>query len=435
MIPAALIGMLAINRIGAVHCVVFGGFAPNALAQRIESCEPVALLTASCGIEGSKAPISYRPLVEKAIEISAHKPHKVLIWQRDQVRWDPVNRNAGQATWQKVVRSARARGVKAECVPVKSSDPVYIIHTSGTTGTPKGVQRDTGGHAVGLNLSVQSLFSIHGPGDVMFTASDIGWVVGHSYIVYAPLLVGATTILYEGKPVGTPDASAFWRVVEEYKVTTMFTAPTALRAIKRDDPENDFIKQVGQRGGLRSLKALFLAGERSEPSLISAYQDILSDHGAPSASVVDNWWSTEAGSPITGCALAPQVALDNPRGIKLNGSTLATKPGSAGKPMPGFDVRVVDDSGSLVRNGLMGNIVLGLPLAPTAFRTLWGDAERFHRGYLARFNGAWLDTGDSGWIDEEGYVHVMSRNDDVLNVSAHRLSSGTAILPLFRWFL
>jgi propionyl-CoA synthetase len=424
MIPAALIGILAVSRLGAVHSVVFGGFASNALAQRIDSVQPVAFLTASCGIDGTKGPQPYKPLVEDAIQQAAHKPKRTYVWQRPELRWQPIDKGSlGQASWQKVVRSARARGVRAECVPVKSTDPVYIIHTSGTTGAPKGVRRDAGGHAVGLHLSIAYLFNIHGPGDVIFTASDIGWVVGHSYIVYAPLLAGAATVLYEGKPVGTPDASAFWRTVEEYKVNTMFTAPTALRAIKRDDPTNALLSRIGQRGGLRSLKALFLAGERSEPTLISMYQDLLDKYGAPSAHVIDNWWSTESGSPMTGRALVPHAGKHRRTDLRDHPPPWL-KPGSAGKAMPGFDIRIVDDDGKEVQRGLMGNIVLGLPLPPTAFRTLWGDEERFYKSYLKRFEGKWLDTGDSGWIDEEGYVHVMSRNDDVLNVAAHRLSSG-----------
>ncbi|KAG6050804.1 hypothetical protein E4U39_003134 [Claviceps sp. Clav50 group G5] len=422
MIPAALIAMYAVNRLGAIHAVVFGGFGPNALAHRIESCKPVAILTASCGIDGNKPPIPYQPLVEEGIQISTHKPSRTLIWQRPQVRWDP-DHSSGQASWQSIVSGARARNIKAECVPVASTDAVYIIHTSGTTGAPKGVVRDAAGHAVGLHLSMSYLFNVHGPGDVVFTASDIGWVVGHSYIVYAPLLAGASTVLYEGKPVGTPDASAFWRVVEEYKVNVLFTAPTALRAIKRDDPDNKFFSTIGHGGGLRSLRGLFLAGERCEPSLISMYQDLLSKYAAPNAHVVDNWWSSESGSPLTGRALAPHSAKDRASRVRDH-PPAEMRPGSAGKAMPGFDVRVVDDAGRQVNKGSMGNLVLGSPLAPTAFRTLWGDEERFYKSYLKRFDGKWLDTGDAGYIDEEGYVYVMSRNDDVLNVSAHRLSSG-----------
>lgn len=442
MIPAALIGMLAVNRLGAIHSVVFGGFAPNALAQRIDACKPVVLLTASCGIVGNRPPIAYQPLVEEAIDMSFHKPERIVIWQREQLRWGIKSRwnvllrwlqrlvlggkttRVNQSSWQEFVDSAKARGIKADCVPVKSDDSVYIMHTSGTTGVPKGVRRDAGGHAVGLHLTINYIFNIHGPGDVSFTASDIGWVVGHSYILYAPLLTGASTVLYEGKPVGTPDASAFWRVVEEYKVNTMFAAPTALRAIKNDDPNNDFFSKIGERGGLRSLKALFLAGERSEPTLVSMYQELLDKYGAPSSHVIDNWWSTEVGSPITARALTPHAGQDRKTSIR-NHAPPQIKPGSAGKPMPGFDIRVVDEQGREVERGSMGNLVLGLPLAPTAFRTLWENEERFYKSYLKRFEGKFLDTGDAGWIDEEGYVHVMSRNDDVLNVSAYRLSSGT----------
>ncbi|KAI8235416.1 AMP-binding enzyme [Colletotrichum sp. SAR 10_99] len=357
MIPAALIGILAVSRLGAIHAVVFGGFAPNALAQRIDASQPVAILTASCGIDGNKPPMSYKPLVEEACAISSHKPDKVIVWQREQIRWHPIKRNDGERNWQSIVKSCRARGIRAD------------------------------------------------------------------YIAYAPLFTGAATVLYEGKPVGTPDASAFWRIVEEYKVNTMFTAPTALRAIKRDDPENKFLRQVGERGGLRTLKGLFLAGERSEPAIITMYQELLERYGAVDAHVVDNWWSTEAGSPITGRALVPHAGKDRKTDVRDHPPP-KIKPGSAGKAMPGFDVRIVDDAGNEVPRGTMGNIVLGLPLAPTAFRTLWQDEERFYKGYLKRFDGKWLDTGDAGYIDAEGYVNVMSRNDDVLNVSAHRLSSG-----------
>ena len=296
----------------------------------------------------------------------------------------------------------------------------------GTTGLPKGVFREAGGHAVGLHLSIKYLFDIHGPGDVMFYASDIGWVVGHSYILYAPLLVGATTVLFEGKPVGTPDASTFWRIIEEHKANVLFTAPTAIRAIRKDDPENTHFHAVARRGGLRHLRALFLAGERSEPSIISAFQDLLTKHAAPGAMVVDNWWSSESGSPITGLALhstaghLPQSQSQS----QTKAKPLGIRPGSAGLPMPGFDVRIVTDSGTEVPRGTMGNIVMGLPLAPTALTRLFNDDERFYKSYLKRFNGQWVDTGDAGMIDDDGYVHIMARSDDIINVAAHRFSTG-----------
>jgi propionyl-CoA synthetase len=423
MIPAALIGILAISRIGAIHAVVFGGFAAMALSQRIDASKPVAILTASCGIDGAKPPMSYKPFISEAVSLSSHKPEKVMIWQRNELRWDNVDKPNGYRNWNRLVRSAMARGLRADCVPVKSNDGIYIIYTSGTTGLPKGVLREAGGHAVGLNLSISYLFGIHGPGDVMFCASDIGWVVGHSYILYAPLLAGATTVLFEGKPVGTPNASTFWRIIDEYKVNTLFTAPTALRAIRRDDPENELFKKVGKRGGLKSLQALFVAGERSEPSIITMYQELLKDYAAPGANVIDNWWSSESGSPISGISLVPHAGKDRKTSIRAF-TTLGVKPGSAGKAMPGFDVRVVDDSGNEVEKGKMGNIVLGMPLAPTGFRTLWQDEERFYKGYLKRFDGKWIDTGDAGMIDPEGYIHVMSRSDDIINVAAHRFSTG-----------
>lgn len=424
MIPAALIGTLAISRLGAIHAVVFGGFAPASLAQRIEASKPVAILTASCGIDGAKPPMAYKPFITKAIDLSSHKPAKTIIWQRDQLRWDAVDKNNGQRNWQRMVKSASGRGLKADCVPVKSSDGVYIIYTSGTTGLPKGVLREAGGHAVGLHLSISYLFGIHGPGDVMFCASDIGWVVGHSYILYAPLLTGAATVLFEGKPIGTPNAGTFWRIIEEYKVNTLFTAPTALRAIRRDDPENNLFKEIGQRGGLKSLQALFLAGERSEPSIVTMYQKLLKQYGADGASVIDNWWSSESGSPISGIALVPHAGKDR-KTQNREVEPLGIKPGSAGKAMPGFDVRIVDDSGKEVEKGKMGNIVLAMPLAPTGFRTLWQDEERFYKGYLKRFEGQWVDTGDAGMIDLDGYIHVMSRSDDIINVAAHRFSTGS----------
>lgn len=421
MIPAALIGILATVRIGAIHAVVFGGFSAASLAQRIDACTPRVILTASCGVEGAKGPLPYKPLVKGAIDKSKHKPSKTIIWQRDISRWDDLAKDEGERNWQRLVKSAKGRGISAENVAVKSNDGLYIIYTSGTTGAPKGVLREAGGHAVGLNTSMRNLFGIN-PGDVMFCASDIGWVVGHSYILYAPLLAGATTVLFEGKPVGTPDAGTFWRVMEENKVNVLFTAPTALRAIRREDPQNKFFSTRGKTGGLRSLRALFLAGERSEPSIVGMYADLLKQYGAPGATVVDNWWSSESGSPITGLTQQPGVGLDFHDTRRY--TPLAMRPGSAGKPMPGFDVRVVDDDGNAVKNGEMGNIVLGVPLAPTGLTTLWKDEERFYKGYMLRFKGKYIDTGDAGIIDEDGYVHIMSRSDDIINVAAHRLSTG-----------
>ena len=261
---------------------------------------------------------------------------------------------------------------------------------------------------------------------MIFCASDIGWVVGHSYILYAPLLAGAATVLFEGKPIATPDAGTFWRILEEYKVNILSTAPTALRAIRRDDPENKFFKEVGSRNGLRHLRALFLAGERSEPSIVTMYQKLLEQYAAPGAQVIDNWWSSESGSPISGIALSAPVGRDHQ--LKAHNKPLLIKPGSAGKPMPGFDVRTVDDEGNEVKRGQMGNIVMGIPLAPTGLTTLFGDEERFYKGYMKRFNGKWIDTGDAGMIDEDGYVHIMSRSDDIINVAAHRFSIGKSPL-------
>ena len=423
MIPAALFAILAITRIGAIHAVVFGGFAPASLAQRIDASKPVAIMTASCGIEGAKGPMHYKPFIEGAIEKSPHKPGRVIIWQRDQLRWDPVMKESGERNWQRLVQSAKNRGLKADPVPVKSNDGIYIIYTSGTTGLPKGVLREAGGHAVGLHFSMKYLFSIHGPGDVMFCASDIGWVVGHSYILYAPLLAGAATVLFEGKPIGSPNAGTFWRILEEYKVNILSTAPTALRAIRRDDPENKFFEAVGKRGGLKQFRALFLAGERSEPSIVRMYQRLLEKYCVPGAQVIDNWWSSESGSPISGLALRATTGKDFT--TKDFHKALPIKPGSAGKPMPGFDVRIVDDEGKEVGQGKMGNIVLAIPLAPTGFTTLFNDEERFYKGYLKRFDGKWIDTGDAGMIDNDGYVHVMSRSDDMINVAAHRFSTGS----------
>ncbi len=423
MIPAALFAILAISRLGAIHTVVFGGFAPASLAQRIEASRPRLIMTASCGIEGAKGPLDYKPFIEGAIEKSPYKPEKVIIWQRDQLRWDPITSEKGERDWQVLVSKAKESGVKAEAVPVKSNDGLYIIYTSGTTDLPKGVLREAGGHAVGLNLSIRYVFGIHGPGDVMFCASDIGWVVGHSYILYAPLLAGATTVLFEGKPIGTPNAGTFWRILEEHRVNVLSTAPTALRAIRRDDPDNKYFEAAGERGGLKQLRALFLAGERSEPSIVRMYQDLLKKHCTPGAQVIDNWWSSESGSPISGLAVSAAAGKDFNSTVQPQ--ALPIKPGSAGKPMPGFDVRIVNDTGAEVSKGKMGNIVLAIPLAPTGFTTLFNDSERFYKGYMKRFNGKWIDTGDAGMIDEDGYVHVMSRSDDIINVAAHRFSTGS----------
>lgn len=404
MIPATLVAILAINRLGAIHAVVFGGFAANALAQRIEASRPVLVITASCGIDGNKQ-IPYQPLVTDALKISTHKPLKTIIYDRPQHPWKAAS--SDDLIWQNLASSP-----PAPCVPVPSSHPIYIIYTSGTTGLPKGVLRESGGHAVGLMHSITHLFNLT-PSSTMGCMSDIGWVVSHSYTLYAPLLAGASTVLYEGKPVGTPSPSAFWRLISEYCITTLFTAPTALRAIRKEDPNNTHLLSIARNGGLRSLRGLFLAGERSEPSIISMYTDLLSQHGHPSGCpVIDNWWSSESGSPISGILLSPS-------------SPLPIKPGSAGKPLAGFDVRVVSDAGDPLPPNTMGNIVLALPLAPTAFRTLWDDPERFYKGYLLRFAGKYLDTGDAGYIDERGYIHIMARSDDIINVAAHRLSTGT----------
>ena len=288
MIPAALYAILAISRLGAIHTVVFGGFAPASLAQRIDASKPRAIMTASCGIEGAKGPMGYQPFIEGALKKCAHKPEKIIVWQRKQLHWNFMSQTNSERDWQELVKCARNQGIKAEPVSVKSNDAIYIIYTSGTTGLPKGVVREAGGHAVGLHLSMRYLFGIN-PGEVMFCASDIGWVVGHSYILYAPLLAGATTVLFEGKPIGTPDAGTFWRILAEHKVNNLFTAPTALRAIRRDDPENKFFNAIGRKGGLKQLKALFLAGERSEPSIVRMYQSLLEKYCAPNAQVIDHW--------------------------------------------------------------------------------------------------------------------------------------------------
>ncbi|KAI5839189.1 hypothetical protein DFP73DRAFT_575081 [Morchella snyderi] len=441
MIPECQIALLAITHLGAIHTVVFGGFAPAECSKRIDSAAPKLVLTASCGIEGGaggkRRVIPYLPLVREAIDKSAHKPQNTLLWQREEM-YQALDKGRGELGWNKLVRSERVRRgmtgvgrVEGEqgavkrvkipggggCVEVgeafPSEDPQYIIYTSGTTGKPKGVVRTLGGHLVGLSYTAKTLFNLT-PSSTIFCASDLGWVVGHSYIHYSPLLLGATTVLFEGKPIGTPDASTFWRIVEDYKVDVLSTAPTALRAIHREDPE---LRGLAQHD-TSSLKALFLAGERSEAGIVDLFQKRLWGGGDGAGTVVDNWWSSESGSPMTGVCLG---LSPRPR----------IKPGSAGRPLPGWDIRIVDDAGRRITEaGKMGNIVLGLPLAPTGFRGLWAgddDAEGmalYNKAYKQRFGKDLLDTGDAGYIDADGFVNVMSRTDDVINVAAHRFSTG-----------
>jgi propionyl-CoA synthetase len=390
MVPEAVVAMLACARLGAVHSVVFGGFAPRELAVRIADAAPVAIVSASCGIEGSRV-IEYKPLLDKAIELATHKPATRVVMQRPQAR---AEMGPEDVDWSDAMSTAEP----AAPVPVAATDPLYILYTSGTTGKPKGVVRDGGGYAVALAWTMANIYAV-GPGETMFTASDVGWVVGHSYIVYAPLLVGATTVLYEGKPVGTPDAGQFWRVAAEHGAKTLFTAPTAFRAIKKEDPKGALLGEYDLSG----LRYLFLAGERLDPETYRWASDLL---GIP---VVDNWWQTETGWPI--CA--------NPVGLEQ----LPIKAGSPTVPMPGWDVRVVDGSGQEVPRGTDGAIVIKLPLAPGALPTLWNDDERFVRSYLSAFDGYYL-SGDGGRIDDDGYVYVMGRTDDVINVAGHRLSTG-----------
>ncbi|MDT8408446.1 MAG: propionyl-CoA synthetase [Wenzhouxiangellaceae bacterium] len=391
MIPEAVIGMLACARIGAVHSVVFGGFAANELALRIEDAAPVLMLSASCGIEGSRI-IEYKPLLDKALDLAKHAPRHCLVFQREQRRAELVADR--DLDW----GSAVAEAAPADCVSVEATDPLYILYTSGTTGQPKGVVRDHGGHAVALKWSMKAIYDVN-PGEVFWAASDVGWVVGHSYIVYAPLLAGCTTLVYEGKPVGTPDAGAFWRVIAEHRVAVMFTAPTAFRAIRKEDSVGRHIRCYD----LSNFRALFLAGERCDPDTLHWAEDKL---GVP---VVDHWWQTE-----TGWAIAA-----NCRGLE----PMPVKPGSPTVPVPGYDVRVLDEQGDELPPGKMGNIVIRLPLPPGCMQTLWHNQQRFFDAYLRTYPGYYL-TGDAGYIDDDGYIFIMSRIDDVINVAGHRLSTG-----------
>ncbi|MBC3189843.1 propionyl-CoA synthetase [Pseudonocardia sp. C8] len=390
MVPEAAIAMLACARLGAVHSVVFGGFAANELAVRIDDAAPTVVVSASCGIEGKRV-IEYKPLLDRAIELSSHKPERQVILQRPQAE---AAMGPNDVDWASAVASARP----ADPVPVRSTDPLYVLYTSGTTGKPKGVVRDCGGYATALAWSMPNIYDV-GAGETIFTASDVGWVVGHSYIVYAPLLAGATTILYEGKPVGTPDAGQFWRVVQENRVKSVFTAPTAFRAIKKEDPHGEFLAQYD----VSSLQYLFLAGERLDPETYRWASDLL---GIP---VIDHWWQTETGWPVAA----------NPAGIEL----LEIKPGSPTRPMPGWDIHVLDEAGRACEPGVDGAIVAKLPLPPGAFPTLWNDDERFLNSYMKAFDGYYL-TGDGGHLDTDGYLFVMGRTDDVINVAGHRLSTG-----------
>jgi propionyl-CoA synthetase len=391
MVPEALIAMLACARIGAIHSVVFGGFAASELAVRLSDATPKVIVTATCGIEVAKV-IPYMPIVNEAIEMADYKPQSVVVLERPQAEFTPIQgRDFG---WDQIMETAQP----VDCVPVSATHPLYILYTSGTTGKPKGVVRDNGGHAVALTYSMQAVYDMQ-PGEVFWAASDVGWVVGHSYIVYAPLLAGCSTILYEGKPVRTPDAGAFWRVVQEYKVKVLFSAPTAFRAIRKEDPQGAFFQQYDTS----SLVALYLAGERLDPPTYH-WLDELTD-----LPVVDHWWQTE-----TGWAIAC-----NPRGIE----SFLPKAGSATMPTPGFKIEVLDPNGNAVEAGEQGSVVIKRPLPPSCLPTVWGNHTRFEESYLNPYPGYYL-TGDGGFIDHEGYIFVMGRTDDVINVAGHRLSTG-----------
>jgi propionyl-CoA synthetase len=395
MVPEAVIAMLATARLGAIHSVVFGGFASNELAKRLDDAKPKVVVSASCGVEPSRV-VAYKPLLDKAIEIAAHKPESCVILQRPAAAAEL--QQGRDHDWASLMEDAKARGLAADCVPVAATDPLYILYTSGSTGTPKGVVRDNGGHMVALIWTMKNLYGVK-PGEVFWSASDIGWVVGHSYIVYGPLLAGNATVLYEGKPVGTPDAGAFWRVASEHKVAVLFTAPTALRAIKKEDPQGALIPKYDLSG----LRALFLAGERADPDTVLWAEQHLK------MPVIDHWWQTETGWAIAG----------NPLGIEL----LPVKRGSPTLAMPGYDVRVLDDGGHPVADGKLGNIAIRLPLPPGCLPTLWDADARFGPSYLAEFPG-YYKTADAGYRDADGYLFIMGRTDDIINVAGHRLSTG-----------
>jgi len=396
MIPEAVVAMLACARIGAIHSVVFGGFAAHELATRIDDARPKLILAASCGLEPGRV-VHYKPLLDRAIEEAKHKPFTCMIFQRPQ---EPAKLIEGRDhDWAATCQALKAEGVGPLAPePVKATDPLYVLYTSGTTGKPKGVVRDNGGHMVALNWTMGAIYDIN-PGDVYWAASDVGWVVGHSYIVYAPLLRGATTVVYEGKPVGTPDPGAFWRMISEHRIKVLFTAPTAFRAIKKEDPKAEYLKKYDLAG----FKALFLAGERADPDTVKWAEDILK------VPVIDHWWQTETGWAIAG----------NPLGLGM----LPVKYGSPTVPMPGHEVHILDEAGKEVAAGKMGTIAIKLPLPPGCLPTLWNAEDRFVSSYLNEFHG-YYSTSDAGYRDEDGYLFIMGRTDDIINVAGHRLSTG-----------
>ncbi|MDO6562104.1 AMP-binding protein [Amphritea sp. 1_MG-2023] len=392
MIPEAAVAMLACARLGAIHSVVFGGFAPNEMAIRIDDAQPKVILTASCGIEFDKT-IAYKPLVDKAIDLATHKPEHTIVCQRPMLLAE-MN-SARDLDWYDCQHGVEP----ADCVPVKGSDPLYILYTSGTTGAPKGIVRDNGGHAVALNYALHNVYGMN-PGDVWWGASDIGWVVGHSFIVYGPLMGGCSAIFFEGKPIKTPDAGTFWRVIDEYKVNSMFCAPTAFRAIRKEDPEGS----LAQKYDLSSLNWVFVAGEKLDSSTYQWLDTLLQ------VPVIDHWWQTETGWPMT----SPMMGWENPSEARL---------GSTNKAIPGYDIRVVDGEGQPVEANETGNIVVTLPMPPGVAWDIWNQPQRFTDSYLTAFPG-YYHTGDGGFIDDDGYVYITGRTDDVINVSGHRLSTG-----------